>query len=536
MHYRRRSFLKVCGATGIGMALEGGGYARTAEASSDPRRFHVCAAPQVLDAAPDLLDVFARSGIGTVWMAGFFYGYWPVPVERIAAWRKRVEDAGMAACVVNIPLGHPGDSLGTNAEPIPLTPGKHWMPAADAQGKRYMGTSLHPPATEENRGALRQLAGAGMRRVFLDDDFRLARGPGIIGGCYCDAHRDAFLKSRGYADGQWEALLDAVRTRSCTDVLREWVNFTCDELTDCFRAQQAAARHIALGIMVMYFGAEKAGIRLRDYRGVPLRVGELMFDDASFATIKNKTAELFSCLFHRRFVSPKHAYSETTAFPADKLCAKNMAAKLAISTLADVRNTMFMSGITPFPREHWDTLAPAMRKQAQTHAVIAGHEPRGPFKHYWGEYSRFVGDDNPYSLFLATGVPFEVSEKPAGGGWTFLSDADARALSDGALRAGRTTFVTRPSPGAVQAGARAVEESLPALFALKHEIVPKLRGVPYVEDDKPVVCAWYPTARAAVLWNLSESRETFRLRCGSTVRTAEAEGLDTVLLTGIGAA
>ncbi len=36
-----------------------------------------------------------------------------------------------------------------------------------------------------------------------------------------------------------------------------------------FRAQQAAAPRVRLGIMAMYLGAEKAGIRLRDYAGVP---------------------------------------------------------------------------------------------------------------------------------------------------------------------------------------------------------------------------------------------------------------------------
>jgi hypothetical protein len=59
--------------------------------------------------------------------------------------------------------------------------------------------------------------------------------------------------------------------------------------------------------------------------------------------------ELFSVLFHRRFADPQRCYSETTAFPADRLSAANMAAKLVISTLADVRHTMFMSGLTPFP-------------------------------------------------------------------------------------------------------------------------------------------------------------------------------------------
>jgi len=118
---------------------------------------------------------------------------------------------------------------------------------------------------------------------------------------------------------------------------------------------------------VTLVGAEKAGIRLTDYRGVPLRVGEMMFNDEGFGTVKGKTDELYSCLFHRRFVTPELAYSETTAYPSDKLSAANMAAKLAVSTIADVRNTMFMSGLTAFPMAHWDVLGPAMRHHAALH-------------------------------------------------------------------------------------------------------------------------------------------------------------------------
>ena len=82
-----------------------------------------------------------------------------------------------------------------------------------------------------------------------------------------------------------------------------------------------------------------------------------------------------------------------------------MAAKLAVSTIADVRNTMFMSGVTAFPREHWETLGPAMKRQAELHRRVAGHDLAGRSKHFWGEASRYVGDDNPFSLFLARAYP-----------------------------------------------------------------------------------------------------------------------------------
>ena len=78
--------------------------------------------------------------------------------------------------------------------------------------------------------------------------------------------------------------------------------------------------------------------------------------------VKGKTDELFSSLFHRRFVAPELAYSETTAYPANSLSLANKVAKLAVSTISDVRNTMFMCD---FPKDHWSTLAPAMQTTRQ---------------------------------------------------------------------------------------------------------------------------------------------------------------------------
>ena len=99
-------------------------------------------------------------------------------------------------------------------------------------------------------------------------------------------------------------LVDSIKGRRFVPIVRNWVDFWCDQLGACFRAQQAAASHRNLGIMVMYLGAEKAGIRLRDYSWVSFRVGEMMFSDRDFAPVKGKTDELFSALFHRRFVRP----------------------------------------------------------------------------------------------------------------------------------------------------------------------------------------------------------------------------------------
>lgn len=487
------------------------------------RSFQVCLSPRIVLEDQGLLEVVRQAGIDTVWLAGFFYGHEPYPTALVSQARARLAAAGLQAQSVNVPLGHPGDSLGASDGNFPLTPPKNWRLAQRPDGRTFAGTSLHAPATAENAAFLRDPQKSGFRVCFLDDDFRLARGPGEIGGCFCPEHRELFLRRTGFAPTRWDELLDDVRARHRTRLLREWLEFACDELTGSFRSQQRAFAG-DLGIMVMYLGAEKAGIRLPDYHRSPVRVGELMFDDRSFGTPKGKTDELFSALFHRRFAAPERSWSETTAYPADRLSATNMAAKLAVSTIADVRHTMFMSGLTPFPRGHWQVLGPACRHHARVHELIAGHPLRGPLRHFWGEAEREVGTDQPFSLWLALGIPFEVVSEPSREGWTFLTDFDA------ADRAARTSpspgrWICRDSAKARPAGAEALREELSALFAWKRRILPELGRVPHVVDEVPAVCAWYPKAGRVLVWNLTEQGQTLTLRHGSRTQALRLEPL-----------
>lgn len=518
----RRALLGSLAAVGGASLLAG----RSAAARHPARRYHYCLNAHEVNGSPELLTRIGEAGVTDIWLAAYFYGWWFSTPEEIAATSRALEDRGFTPHVINVPLGHPGDSLGAReGAAVPLSPPQHWRVARRPDASIYSGTSLHTPAVEENCAAVRALEAAGARDVFLDDDFRLATSPGTIGGCFCDDCRREFLEPRGWGQAEWEGLLQAVGARTPCRELSDWLDFWCDRLTGMFRAMEAAARGVRLGPMVMYLGAEKAGIRLADYRDRPFRVGELMFDDSSFGSVKGKTDELFSALFHRRYAAPELAFSETTAYPADRLSAANMAAKLSVSLLADVRNTMYMSGLTPFPESHWETLGPAMAESARLHERTAGHRARGPLKHYWGEAARTVGDDNPFSLFLALGLPFEVVDTWPSEGWAFLSDADARGAPEPALEGG-ATLLAREGRGLERTGLRATGEDLTALFALKREVVASLTGVPYIAEETPVVLAWYPSARCALAWNLTEApcRVTL-VRDGVTLATLDLPAL-----------
>lgn len=515
MNASRRDFFRTCGILGT-TAFMTRAFGETA--STNSRTFHFSTSCSALEADRELLENVARAGVTDLWLTGSWGGQWLAAPDKIRECSAQIAKRGLRAHVINVPLGHPGTG-----------PAK-WPPGILPDGSRFTGTSLHPPATDENCDAVRQLQAAGVDQVFLDDDYRLASSPGVIGGCFCPDHKQEFLHKTGFGEPQWSELLDAVKTRRLTATLRAWVDYTCDQLTACFRAQQKAAPGVRLGIMVMYLGSEKAGIRLRDYDGLPMRVGELMFDDGGFNRVKGKTDELFSALFHRRFVAPALAFSETTAYPEGRLSLANKIAKLAVSTISDVRNTMFMCD---FPKGDWPQIAPAIQQHTRIHSVLAGHVPRGPLKHYWGEASRYVGNDDPYSLFMALGVPFEVTADAAADGFTFLSDADALMAST--LPASGTTFVGRPQSGLFEK-VRALPESLPDLFKFKQELLPRLNKTPHVDGDIPIVCAWYPTARAVLLWNLDDKQQEVTLRWGDSHRAVSIKGLDVALLEGIDAA
>jgi hypothetical protein len=502
-----------------------------ARSISQVRRFHISLQAEAWKKNPELIGLMKEAGVSDVWMASYLQGKWYHTPKELRESADFLESKGLNPHVLTVPLGHPGNAI----DPSDNTwseKKQSWENACDYDGSLYSGTSIHAPVVEDNIEANKLLAKEGFDTLFLDDDFRLARYPGTIGGCFCDECKNEFLQKYNYPVADWDILIDSVEKRNPSKVLRSWVEYICDKVNNMFVSLQKATPQMETGIMVMYLGAEKAGIALDKYRNVPFRVGEMMFNDKDFGNIKGKTDELFSALFHMRFIKPELAYSETTAYPQDELSAKNMAAKLSVSLFSDVRNTMFMSGLQHFPVEHWKTLAPAMKKSAQIHEEIAGLKPVGPFKHFWGWDSRLVGHDKPFSLFLASGIPFEVIDDVTKDGWIFLSNEDAKSVVEGRVTAKSNNFVVRKEAGIQGDEFIELDESLNDIFALKKRIIPTLNNIPYVEGETPVIFSWYPVGGKALLWNVNEERQNYVIKRGEKiVQSVVVEGLDVSLIS-----
>jgi len=497
------------------------------------RKFHISLQEEAWKEHPELIDIMKNAGITDVWMASYLQGKWyktPKELRRIADF---LISKGFNPHVLTVPLGHPGNAIDPMDESWSEKK-ENWKNSCDYDGSLYSGTSIHPQVVKDNLAAHKLLANEEFELLFLDDDFRLAKYPGRIGGCFCDECKNEFLTDYNYNLEDWKVLIGSIEKRDPTKVLRSWVEYICDKENKMFVALQKATPQMEIGIMVMYLGAEKAGIDLTKYKNVPFRVGELMFGDKSFGKVKGKTDELFSALFHRRFVNPELAYSETTTYPQDALSSKNMAAKLTVSLISDVRNTMFMSGLKPFPVENWKTIAPAMKKSAQLHEEIVGLIPKGPFKHYWGWDSRLVGEDKPFSLFLASGIPFEVIDTVTDDGWIFLSNEDARSVMNGRVRTKNKNLVVRNEANVIGDDFIYMDETIDDILAFKKSIAPTLKGIPYVDGNSPVIFSWYPTTEKGILWNVNEEKRDFTIIINEKVnQTVAIEGLDVALVSGL---
>ncbi|MBQ9873062.1 MAG: hypothetical protein IJM30_01230 [Thermoguttaceae bacterium] len=507
--------------------FEPGEYRRV---DSKERVYHVCSSPEMFEQYDGLPELWKESGITDVWHGVWYYGWFPYSWEKLDFWLDRIKKAGLRVHLISVPFCHGGGALDPRDENFPNLPPKNWKIAKRWNGSENWGFSWHSPTDAEGANAIKALYQRyGAFDYFLDDDFRFASAPGDIGGCVCDECKADFLAKSGLDASRWEETLADVRDNRFTPLLRAWVDYFCDRLTQCFRTYQNAAPQVDVGIMVMYMGCERGGIRLDDYRDALFRVGEGGFSDSWFGQAKFKTVELFSSLLHRRFCEPGRAFSETTVYPEKRLSAENMASKLSVSTICDVRNTCFMSGMRAIPPGYWSTLAPRMKKENEFHAKTLGQTARGPFKHYYGTASRYLAGDNPYSLFLGLGVPFEVCEEIPADGWTFLTDGDALEVEKGALTSSGSKLIARFGSSAGRFAK--VDEDFDSLFAFRRSILPELREkkIPYVEEEEPVVLAWYPESNSVYLWNL-EGAKTLSVRVGERKIGVELGDRDSALI------
>jgi hypothetical protein len=527
----RRDFVKTLSAAASGLAAwplarsaspllgaeERTATTPTADGPRPPLTFNQCCHPVEFMENRDLGRMLVDNGIEKVWLAGWFYGQWSYDKDKLLEARSFAEKAGLKTALVNVPIGHPGNSLGEVEKLVPLTIPPHWRYRLNVDGKevRHCGC-LNDASWNDNLASLREVHQMGFREVFMDDDLRLSVGPGVIGGCFCPDCITRFKAATCSSDADVDEIRRQVRTRVRGDLLVRWLKFHGGRLTAFVNACNAIAPDLAVGIMVMFMGHEQAGIELEALGNRLFRVGEGQFDDRSFGSLAGKMTSFSSSMFHMGYANPRLAYSESTAFPPTGLSAENLGRKIAVPLMAGVPNVMFMSGIRMYPRAYWPTLKRHIASARQIAARLPAERPTGVLKQWFGPGVRSVAGGWPLVECLALGLPVTAVRNVTPGGAYLIQAEDIPFLPEAVLSDADTTIVTTGTARPAEARCRWIDagRDSSSRWEARDAILHDQKDAPHVTGTVPVAVRWYRGAGTLLLWNVNETEQTFNLVFG----------------------
>ncbi len=483
----------------------------TAGGVRPPISFNICVHPVEFMQDRDLGKMLVENGIEKVWLAGWFYGHWSYDKAKLIEARTMAQAAGLKTALVNVPLGHPGNSLGEVDTLVPLTIPNHWRYRLNVDGRevRHCGC-LNDASWKDNLDSLHEAHEMGFREVFMDDDLRLSVGPGVIGGCFCPDCLTRYKSTTGATDAEVDEIRRQVKGRIRGEALMRWLKFHGDRLTAFLNACDSIAPDLSVGIMVMYMGWEQAGIQLDALRHRLFRVGEGHFDDNSFGSVRGKLTEVASAMFHMCYADPRLAYSESTAFPPTGLSAENVGRKIAVPLMAGVPNVMFMSGIRMFPKAYWPTLKQHIRRARQLWDHLPAERPTGVVRLWFGPGARSVAPGWPLVDCLGLGIPVEAVGNVTSPGIYLVQAEDVPFLPEKITRDERTTIVTNSVPKPVNATCRWLDAGTdwPDRWRLKQEILAIAGNIPHVAGTTPVVARWFRKSASLLLWNINNAEQT----------------------------
>jgi len=526
--YTRRDFIQtISRATGGAAALA---LARSAQHASSaelhaateptpahrgrPITFNLCVHPVEFMEDRNLGKLLVDSGIEKVWLAGWFYGQWSYDKGKLLEARRMAEAAGLKTALVNVPLGHPGNSLGEVEKLVPLTIPDHWRYRLNVDGQevRHCGC-LNDASWQDNLTSLREAHRMGFREVFMDDDLRLSVGPGVIGGCFCPECIGRFKAQTGVSDAEMDEVRRQVRGRIRGEALMRWLEFHGRRLTAFINDCNVIAPDLSVGVMVMYMGCEQAGIELEHLRDRLFRVGEGHFDDGSFGKVTGKLTELASAMFHMNYADPRLAYSESTAFPPTALSAENLGRKVAVPLMAGVQNVMFMSGIRLFPKSYWPVLSAHIRRARDLVRQLPDERPTGVLKLWFGPGARSVAGSWPMIDCLGLGMPVEVVPQVTPSGVYLVQAEDVPFLPLNLLADPKGTVVTAAVPRPVGAKCAWIDvgRDWPGRWRAKQALMARMGDAPYISGTTPIAVQWFRRSKKLLVWNVNETGQNLEV-------------------------
>ncbi|MCD9025556.1 hypothetical protein [Cohnella silvisoli] len=302
-----------------------------------------------------LLERMKRADVAKVWLHGYFFGRFASTIRELQEAKRLLERAGFEAGVINVPLGHPGNSLNPDDSSMELSLPDSWRYRIGRDGASvYYCADIETNMLEDSIAAVIALREAGFTELFLDDDLRQGNWSSEIQGCFCEECLYRFNLATGRRETR-ESLSERIGRKETSDVLREWVEFQCAKLTAFVEA--LAIPGITLGAMVMAGGDERHGIDIAAWRrALPagmFRVGEHHFNDRDFGTPSGKAQDLIGIQKHLNGMPRATSYSETTCFPYRALSPANLIFKARLALASGVPNIMLMSGTYIYEEDYW---------------------------------------------------------------------------------------------------------------------------------------------------------------------------------------
>ena len=306
---------------------------------------------------PTRMKWMKRAGVEHLWLFGYFYGHHESEPEQIYRARLRLEAEGFQTGVISLPVGHPGNSLNPDDPTLELAIHPGWHYRIDRRGqKEYFISCIDETMIAHNRAASAEYAQMGFRRHFFDDDLRLGNWGNAVGGCFCDDCIDRFNRLTGCA---FSRILLAAAIDQDESIRSAWIHYNCGKLTGFMRETQIPG--MTSGIMVMHNGGPLHGISIPDIKaavpGCMFRVGELHFDDRSYASAEGQQSLAASVRNHLSLIGSNPAYSESTVFPAAAMSPENWLHRIRLEISLGLRNIFLMSGTWFFTEPYWNALA-----------------------------------------------------------------------------------------------------------------------------------------------------------------------------------
>ena len=308
---------------------------------------------------PKRLQQMRHAGVKHLWLYGFFYGHHESAPEQLIRARRRLLDEGFETGVLSLPVGHPGNSLNPEDPTLNLAIHNEWHYRIDRHGKKeYFIACIDDIMTRHNRSAAEMYAQMGFTRHFYDDDLRLGNWGEQVQGCFCDRCIQQFNDMHGLCLTRAQLAEACDGTTGMEEIREAWIQFNCDKLTRFMRDTQVPG--MASGIMVMHNGDRRHGISIPDIRravpGCMFRVGELHFNDASYATPKGQESLASSVRAHMALIGDNPVYSESTVFPAEALSPENLLHRIRLELSLGLRNIFLMSGTWYLSEPYWNLL------------------------------------------------------------------------------------------------------------------------------------------------------------------------------------